>query len=129
MNRKQKVARKELIEDKAKRINLKSKRKRTLMRKAIEVSQMCHFDILIIIRDNETKRVSEYNSGSNDTEMFTFQDAVEALRLTNTGDFSKINYNDDDYESLKQQSREKNQRVIDEIEQALSEASDAINAN
>ena len=90
MNRKQKVARKELIEDKAKRINLKSKRKRTLLRKAIEVSQLCHIDILIIIRDNDTKRVSEYNSGSDDTEMFTFQDAVEALRLTNTGDFSKI---------------------------------------
>ena len=38
MNRKEKVARKEPIEDKAKRINLKSKRRRTLLRKAIEVS-------------------------------------------------------------------------------------------
>ena len=38
MNRKDKVARKELVEDSLKRNNLKSKRKRTLFRKAIEVS-------------------------------------------------------------------------------------------
>ena len=101
MNRKEKVARKEPIEDKAKRINLKSKRRRTLLRKAIEVSQMCQLDILIIIRDNDTKRVLEYNSGDSDSVRFTFQDAVEALRLTNTGEFSKLNFNDDDYEKLK----------------------------
>ena len=49
MQRKHKVIRKEVIEDKAKRINLKSKRKRTLIRKAIEVSQMCELEILILI--------------------------------------------------------------------------------
>ena len=80
---------------------------------------MCQLDILIIIRDNDTKRVLEYNSGDNDSDRFTFQDAVEALRLANTGEFSKLNYNDDDYEKLKQQPREQDERVIIEIEQAI----------
>ena len=62
-SKKQRVNRKEVIEDKAKRINLKSKRKRTLIRKAIEVSQMCELDILILIQDRETNKLIEYNSG------------------------------------------------------------------
>ena len=54
---------KSAIEDKVSRVNIKSKRKRTLLRKAIEVSRLCSLDILIIIRDNETRKIYEYNSG------------------------------------------------------------------
>lgn len=39
--RKVKEQRKQVIDDKLKRINLKSKRKKTLIKKAIEISQMC----------------------------------------------------------------------------------------
>lgn len=48
-NRKQKEQKKQLIDDKLKRINLKSKRKKTLIKKAIEISQMCQVDILLVI--------------------------------------------------------------------------------
>ena len=52
----------ELIKDKSKRINLKSKRTRTLFRKAIEVSRMCNLDIFIMINDRDSSRILEYNS-------------------------------------------------------------------
>ena len=46
------------IDDRNKRINLKSKRLRNLIKKAIELSQMCDLDISIVIRDQEMKRVT-----------------------------------------------------------------------
>ena len=70
------------IEDKQQRINIKSKRKRTLLRKAIEVSQKCSLDILIVIRDNETNKVYEYNSGNIETDLFTL---LEATRTKHSG--------------------------------------------
>ena len=71
---------KKIIENKAQRINIKSKRKRTLLRKAIEVSQLCDLDILILIRDRETNKITEYNSGKYDQPkpLFTLRDAVES---------------------------------------------------
>ena len=60
------VQRKEIIKDKAKRTNLKSKRTRTLIRKAIEVSQMCNLDIHIVLKDRDFNKVIEYKSISPD---------------------------------------------------------------
>lgn len=80
-NRKQKEQKKQLIDDKLKRINLKSKRKKTLIKKAIEISQMCQVDILLVIQDNEMKRLTEYNSGVNKTDggLFTLECALQAF--------------------------------------------------
>lgn len=55
---------KQAIDDRLKRINLKSKRKRTLLKKIIEMSQMCKLDMLLVIHDAEMNKVIEYNSGS-----------------------------------------------------------------
>ena len=66
MKRKEKSTRKDLPEDDAKRINLKSKRKRTLLRKAIEVSELCKLDIYMLIKDNESKKIYQYNSNAID---------------------------------------------------------------
>lgn len=78
MNRKQKIIQKNPVEDKDKRTNIKSKRKRTLIRKAIEISQLCSLDILIVIQDSENNKVIEYNSGATIDAMFTIQRAIEA---------------------------------------------------
>ena len=65
-----------VIDDKQQRINTKSKQKRTLIRKAIEVSKMCSLDILIVIRDKETNKLYEYNSGKPTDSLFTFLKAA-----------------------------------------------------
>ena len=88
---------KKTIEDKAQRINIKSKRKRTLLRKAIEVSQLCSLDILIIIRDKETNKIIEYSSGKHDTELFSLN---EAVRTKMSGQYIPIYYNDNSYKHL-----------------------------
>ena len=53
-----------MITNKVKRINLKSKRKRTLIKKAIEVSTMCNLDMCIVIRDPDNGKIFTYQSTS-----------------------------------------------------------------
>lgn len=45
-----------------KRINAKSKRRKNIMKKAIELRRMCGVEVLIIIKDKEYRKVSIYNS-------------------------------------------------------------------
>lgn len=69
------------IDDRQKRINLKSKRKKTLMKKAIEISQMCKVDVLLIINDPEMNKMIEYNSGSREEGFFTLNQALSCFDL------------------------------------------------
>lgn len=104
---KQQIARKAIIQDKAKRINLKSKRTRTLIRKAIEVSQMCNLDIHIVLKDRDFNKVIEYNSISSDGKQFTIEAAKELLDSMK-GNVRRRNfklYTDEDYENLKAHPR------------------------
>ena len=112
---------KKMIEDKAQRVNIKSKRKRTLFRKAIEVSQLCSIDILIIIRDNETNKLIEYSSGKSDSELFSINEAIKSKMC---GKYTSIYYNDNSYNNLtplyKLNAIEKNNtKRIEEAEMAL----------
>ena len=99
----EKIARggkKNKIEDRIKRTNLKSKRKRTLIRKAIEVSQLCDLDIMILIQDRDTRKIIEYNSGGIDKQIFTFDDATYCINLAISGLVYHHIYTDLDYEKL-----------------------------
>ena len=45
------------IEQRKKRINAKSKRRKNLIKKAIEFRRMCGLEVLIVIKDNEFNKV------------------------------------------------------------------------
>lgn len=76
MKRQNKSHRKlEVVENRVQRINLKSKRKRTVIKKVIEFSQLFDLDILMIIHDKEMHKVFEYNSGSQKSGFFSFDNA------------------------------------------------------
>lgn len=60
-----------LVPDRLKRINLKSKRMRTLFKKAIELSKMCNIDISMQVWDQEMKKMYQYNSINAEKEEFT----------------------------------------------------------
>ena len=53
------------IEQRNKRINAKSKRRKNLIKKAIEFRRMCGLEVLIIVRDNEFNKVQVYNSSED----------------------------------------------------------------
>ena len=69
----------ERIQNWLKRINLKSKRLRNLIKKGIELSKMCDLDILMIIKDREMDKVTQYCSGEPDKNLFNFDEALKAL--------------------------------------------------
>ena len=50
-----------LVEDKHRRINIKSKRRRNFLKKAIELKAMCGLEMLVVIKDNEFAKVTVYN--------------------------------------------------------------------
>ena len=55
-------------------INVKSKRKRYLFKKAIELSQMKELRIFIMVRDLHCDRITTYCSGKEeDKNLFTFE--------------------------------------------------------
>ena len=57
-----------LIEDKQRRINIKSKRRRNFLKKAIELKAMCGLEMLVVIKDNEFGKVHVYNMMHLQTE-------------------------------------------------------------
>ena len=66
-----------------KRINLKCKRKKTLIKKAIEISQLCQVEILLVISDGEMNKIIEYNSGTKKTGLYTLERAISQFHDVN----------------------------------------------
>ena len=85
MKRNSKLKRKEVIDDKQKRINIKSKRKTTVINKVIELSQLCDLDILLVINDAEMNKVIEYNSGTVLKGHFSLEKASQAVIAARDG--------------------------------------------
>ena len=54
----------------------------------------------MLIRDKDTDKVYEYNSGGHDTDPFTFEDAVAIRKRAVDGELPLQIYNDKDYERL-----------------------------
>ena len=45
------------VENKTRRINIKSKRRKNIFKKSMELKNLCDLDILIIIKDKEFNKV------------------------------------------------------------------------
>ena len=60
---------------------MKSKRKKTLLKKVIEFGHMFQLDIFLVMQDTEMNKVFEYNSGSlHKNNLFTLERAKESLK-------------------------------------------------
>lgn len=67
------------IQDKRKRANMKSKRKRNLFKKTCELERMFDLDICIVIRDRETDKIYHFKSGGGDAGFFDIEAAHDAV--------------------------------------------------
>lgn len=99
---KKKIDRLSLIENKMQRNVAFCKRKRGFLKKAIELSQLCAQNILVIIHDEEKNRVVEYASDHS----FTIKRAYEALKRSTDKALVKANnasyekFTNKDYQKL-----------------------------
>lgn len=88
-------------QNKERRVNLKSKRKRNLVKKSIELCKMLDMKCLIIFKDLDTDKFSIYNSGDQRSGHFNLQTALEELRAYEAKRNVVRCFDDDDYEGLK----------------------------
>lgn len=77
------------------------------MKKGIELSKMCDLDILMIIKDKEMDKITQYCSGEPEKGLFTFDEALKALQKEEYFDKNVKTYNDSDYNSLKTKPKER----------------------
>ena len=93
----------QFIEDKNRRLNIKSKRRRNLIKKVIELKRMCGQEILLFINDKEFDKMYIYNSSPE-----TFN-AMRVNQILNSSDSKPNNkthskfqtYIDENYTQLK----------------------------
>ena len=57
-----------MVKEKQRRINIKSKRRRNFLKKAIELKRMCGLEMLVVIKDTEQNRVHVYNMIQAETQ-------------------------------------------------------------
>ena len=90
-----------LVQDRLKRINLKSKRKKTLIKKVIEFGHMFQLDVFMVIQDAEMKKVIEYNSGSTTkNNLFNLERARESLQKAHKKKLVHKYFTDDNYKKF-----------------------------
>ena len=58
-------------------INAKSKRRRNLIKKAMELSIKCEVDVFLIIRDSVQKKVTTYESDGTEGQRFNAEEAFK----------------------------------------------------
>ena len=90
-----------VIDDRTKRINLKSKRKKTLMKKVMEMSQLFNLGIFLVIHDHEFNKVYEYNSGTYESGLFQIDDVHRVLKLAKCGEVLHKYFTNDDFVKFK----------------------------
>ena len=61
------------VEGKGKRSNMKGKRRRNFLKKAIELEKMFDLDICIVIKDRETDKFFQYMGGSEEQGLFDIE--------------------------------------------------------
>lgn len=92
---------KQLVTDRERRTNLKSKRRRNLFKKAIELSQMCEMQILILVHDTDLDKIFQYNSGQPEGKLFSVDEAISEYRRLAEISGKVKSFTDNDYKELK----------------------------
>lgn len=84
-------------QNKANRVNLKHKRKKNLIKKAIELDKVFDMDVLIVLKDRDTGKFSIFESGNDQMGQFSLEKAaqeIESLKASTKQMIKKFDHND-----------------------------------
>ena len=93
-------------ENKLKRLNLKGKRKRNLVKKAMELDKMVDMDVLIVCKCRDTGKITIYESGDHQDNKFTLHKAIAEIDAWITKGRVIKQYANHDYAKLKLQKND-----------------------
>lgn len=88
-------------QNRERRVNLKAKRKRNLVKKAIELSKKLDMRVLIVFQDKDTDKMSVYNSGDKVNGHFNLSAVQEELKRYQTRGLVVNVFDDDNYERMR----------------------------
>ena len=66
-------------QNKKRRLNLKSKRKRNLIKKGIELSKMLDMELMVVFKCKDTGKVTVYSSGETPENLFSIDKAAKEI--------------------------------------------------
>lgn len=69
-------------QNKANRVSLKHKRKKNLIKKAIELNKCLEMDVFILMRDRDTGKFSQYASCNDQEGQFTLERATRLMEMS-----------------------------------------------
>lgn len=97
----------ETIKDQAKLTNVKSKRRRNLVKKAIELSSLCDMETILLVRDKKNRRLTLYESHPDSFNIGQAQELLEEIKMKASKDAFKwtvIQYTNENYLNIKDES-------------------------
>ena len=95
----------ETIKNQAKLTNVKSKRRRNLVKKAIELSNLCDLETILLIRDKKNRRVTLYESDPQGFSLDQAQEQLEEIKFHVSKEAMRwtiIKYTNDNYLNMKE---------------------------
>lgn len=106
-----------LIKDQSKLTNVKSKRRRNLVKKAIELSNMCDVETILVVRDKKNKRVTLYESTPKEFSLDDAKKLLDMIKLNqeveDTGlKWTKISYTNENYMNIKEPSQNDHINIV-----------------
>ena len=98
------------IKDLAKLTNVKSKRRRNLVKKAIELSNICDLDTILVVRDKKNRRVTVYESSPDEFSVDEAQQLLEDIKFQVSKKAMKwtiIQYTNENYMNTREEPKAK----------------------
>ena len=108
-----------MVKDKQRRINIKSKRRRNFLKKAIELKSMCGLEMLVVIKDTEQNRVHVYNMIQAQTQAdCKLLSAIASMNsqsqpVTKVEHFKMLYYDDSCYDRLRVDKEPLDNKIYD----------------
>ena len=95
----------EKIQDQSKRTNVLSKRRRNLVKKTIELSNLCDVETILVVRDKKNHRITLYESSPDNfsiDEAKKLLDAIKNMEGEEALKYKKLLYTNENYMNVKE---------------------------
>jgi hypothetical protein len=86
---------------------VKSKRRRNLVKKAIELSSLCDLETILVVRDKKNRRITLYESSPKSFSLDKARDQLEEIKQKANKEsmrWTLIQYTNENYMNIKDES-------------------------
>lgn len=122
----------DVIKDHAKLTNVKSKRRRNLVKKAIELSNMCDVETIVVVRDKKNKRITLYESNEKEFSIDDAKHLLDSIKIPDSEEalkWTKLSYTNENYMNIKEDQTQADLPSVQQLDESKSSNFDADSTN